>query len=110
MAALTPKTLYTGNTTAANVYTVTSTTGNYTILKNFTFCNANTTTAKTVTIYLLNSAQTTPVESRLYISNLSIPANGVVQVDTSLILSNSYSVYMSHTGNVSTTISGVEYA
>ena len=36
MAALTPKTLYVGNTSAANVYTVSSNTGAYTIVKNFT--------------------------------------------------------------------------
>ena len=34
MASLTPKTLFIGNTSAANVYTANSTSGNYTIVKN----------------------------------------------------------------------------
>ena len=110
MATLTPKTLYVGNTTAANVYSVLSTTGNYTIVKNFTMTNANTSTAKTISIYILNSGNTIAAENRIYISNLSIPANGVIQIDTSLILSNTHAIYVTHTGNVTLTVSGVEYA
>ena len=108
MASLTPKTLFVGNTSAANVYTANSTSGNYTIVKNISICNANTTTVKTVTINII-APSGTAAENNLYISTLSIPASNVVQIDTNLILSNGYSIYMSHTGNVTTTITGVEY-
>jgi hypothetical protein len=108
MASLTPKTLYIGNTSAANVYNTNTTSGNYTIVKNISVCNANTTTVKTVTINII-APSGTAAENNLYISTLSIPASNVVQIDTNLILSNGYSIYMSHTGNVTTTITGVEY-
>lgn len=108
MPALTPKTLYIGNGTASNVYTVTSTSGNYTIIKNINVCNANTSTAKSISINIIPPAGTA-VENNLYLSNLSIPANTSIQIDTSLILGNSYSIYVTHTGNVSTIVTGVEY-
>ena len=108
MASLTPETLFIGNTSAANVYTANSTSGNYTIVKNISVCNANTSTVKTVTINIIAPAGSA-AENNLYISAMSIPASNVVQIDTNLILSNGYSIYMSHTGNVTTTITGVEY-
>lgn len=108
MPALTPKTLYIGNTTAANVYTVSSTAGNYTIVKNINVCNANASANKTVTIHIIAPAGSA-AENNIYLSSLTVPASDVVQIDTSLILSNGYSIYMTHSGNVTTTISGVEY-
>jgi hypothetical protein len=108
MASLTPKTLFIGNTSAANVYTVNSTAGNYTIVRNINICNANTSTDKTITIHLIAPAGTA-VENNKYLSALPVKANDSVQIDTGLILSNGYSIYISHTGNVTTTITGVEY-
>lgn len=109
MASLTPKTLYIGNTSTANVYTVSSTAGNYTIVKSINICNANSSSAKTANVYLIPPSGSAS-ENNIYLSSLSIPASDVVQIDTTLILSNGYSIYMTHAGNVTTTISGVEYA
>jgi hypothetical protein len=108
MASLTPKTLYVGNTSGANVYTVNSTAGNYSIIKNINICNANTTTAKTITLHLIAPAGSA-VENNRYLSALTINANDSIQIDTGLVLSNGYSIYISHTGNVTATITGVEY-
>lgn len=108
MPALTPKTLYIGNTSTANVYTVNSTAGSYTIVKSINICNANAASAKTANVYLVPPAGSA-AENNIYLSSLSIPASDVVQIDTTLILSNGYSIYMTHSGNVTTTISGVEY-
>jgi IMP cyclohydrolase len=108
MAALTPKTLYVGNTSTANVYTVNSSATSYTIVKSISICNANASSAKTANVYII-PASGSAAENNIYISSLSIPANDVVQIDTTLILSNGYSIYMTHSGNVTTVISGVEY-
>lgn len=108
MPNLTPKNLYIGNGTASNVYTAGSNVGDYTIVKNINFCNANTTAAKTITLHIVPSGNS-PVEGNLYISNVIIPASGVMQVDTSLVLNQSSNIYIVHTGNITTNISGVEY-
>jgi hypothetical protein len=108
MASLTPKTLYVGNTSGANVYTVSSTSGDYSIVRNINICNANTTTAKTITLHLIAPSGSAAEDNR-YLSALTINANDSVQIDTGLVLSNGYSIYISHTGNVTATITGVEY-
>lgn len=108
MASLTPKTLFIGNTTAANVYTVNSTAGNYTIVRNINICNANTSTDKTITLHLI-APSGSAAENNRYLSALTIKANDSVQIDTGLILSNGYSIYIAHSGNITTTITGVEY-
>ena len=69
MASLTPKTLFVGNTSAANVYTANTTSGNYTIVKNISICNANTSTVKTVTINIIAPAGSA-AENNIYISNV----------------------------------------
>jgi len=111
MPALTPKTLYIGQgngATANTIYTANTTSGNYTIIKSINVCNANTSTTKTINLNIVPPAGS-PAETNLYLSNLSIPANTSVQIDTTLILSNSYFVSINHTGNVTVVMTGVEY-
>ena len=111
MAVLTPKTLYIGQgngATANTIYTANSTAGNYTIIKSINICNANTTTVKNINMNIVPTAGS-PAETNLYLSNLSIPANTAIQIDTSLILSNSYFVSINHTGNVTVIMTGVEF-
>lgn len=108
MPNLTPKNLYIGNGSAANVYTAGSNVGDYTIIKNINFCNANTTTAKTITLYIVPSGNS-PVESNLYLSNVLIPASSVMQIDSSVVLNQGANIHIVHNGNITTIISGVEY-
>lgn len=108
MPNLTPKNLYIGNGTASNVYTAGSNVGDYTIIKNINFCNANTSVYKTVTLYIVPPAAS-PAESNLYISNLVIPPSDTIQIDSSIVLNQNANIHIVHTGNVTTTISGVEY-
>jgi len=111
MAVLTPKTLYVGQgngATANTIYTANTTSGNYTIIKSINICNANTSTAKNISMNIVQPAGSA-AETNLYLSNLSIPANTSIQIDTSLILSNSYFVSISHSGNVTVIMTGVEF-
>lgn len=108
MATLSPKTLYIGDTTDANVYSVGSNVGDYTILRHINICNANTTTDKTITVHLI-APSGSAADNNKYLSSFPVKANDSIQIDTGLVLSNGYSVYISHTGNVTTTITGVEY-
>lgn len=111
MASLTPKTLYVGNGTGtgANIYTVGSTAGNYTIVKSINICNANTTTVRTVVLNIVPPSGSA-ASNNLYISNMAIVSNDSLQIDSTLILSNGYSIYANTNVDVIITISGVEYA
>lgn len=110
MPNLQPKILYIGNGTGDNVYTVSNTTGNYTIIKNIHICNANTTSAKNVTIHILSPTNNTAQSNNIFISNVAIPTNDILQIDSAISMQEGYSIYISHTGNITTTISGVEFS
>lgn len=110
MASLKPKLLYIGNDSAATVYTVANTVGNYTIVKNINICNANTTSTKTATIHILTPTSNTAQANNIFISNFLVPANEVAQIDATIVLEQNYGIYISHSGNMTTTISGVEYS
>lgn len=111
MASLTPKTLYVGNGTGAgaNIYTVSNTSGNYTIVKSINICNANTSSTRTVILNIIAPSGTAGSDN-LYLSNMALVSNESLQIDTTLILSNGYSIYANVASDVIITISGVEYA
>lgn len=109
MPNLTPKNLYIGNTTGSNIYTSGSNVGDYSIIKLINICNSNTSASKSFTIHLLTTTNNTAQSNNIIISNLSIPPNNVMQIDTSLVINSNSSIYLSHTGNITVTISGVEY-
>lgn len=108
MPSLTPKNLYIGNGSAASVYTSGSNVGDYTIIKSINFCNANTSVAKSVSLNIFASGGSA-AETNIVVSNLLIPPNDVVQIDAAIVLNANSNVYITHTGNITTTISGVEY-
>lgn len=108
MPNLTPKSLYIGNTSGSSVYTSGANVGDYTIIKSINFCNANTTAAKSVSLHIFANGGSAS-ESNILVSNLVIPANDVVQIDAAIVLDANSNVYISHAGNITTAISGVEY-
>lgn len=110
MSTLKPKNLYTGTASpAGNIYTASSTTGDYTIIKLINICNSNTTTPKSFSLHLLTPSSSTANTTNIIISNLTIPASNVVQIDTAIVLDASGSLYASHTGDITIHVSGVEY-
>jgi hypothetical protein len=108
MSTLTPKNLYIGNGTGSNVYTAGSNIGDYTIIKNINICNYDTSTARTVSVNIIPSGNSSG-SNNLLLSNLVIPPNDVVQIDTSIVLDQSGAIAVTHSGNITTIISGVEY-
>lgn len=109
MPNLQPKILYIGNGTGSNVYTVSNTTGNYSIIKSVNICNANTANTKTVSLHILPPT-TSPAANNIFLSNISIPANDIAQLDVTLPVQAGYAIHIIHSGDITTTISGVEYS
>lgn len=109
MANLMPKSLYIGNDTASNVYTVSSTAGSYTILRNINICNV-TSGAATCDIHLLSSAGT-PGNNNAILKTFTIGANETVSYDASVVLDAGQKIHIVNDSNKCTfTISGVEYS
>lgn len=109
MANLTPKLLYVGNGTASNVYTTSSSTGSYTIVKNINICNT-TNGSVTVDINIL-SASGTPGSNNALLKSLTVQAYETISYDTSVVLDAGYKIYtVNASSNCTFTISGVEYS
>lgn len=108
MASLTPKLLYIGNATGANVYTSNATANSYTIIKNINICNT-TSANKTVSIHLVQSGSSVFNNNKI-ISNVNVEANNVTFYNTSIVMPSNSQIYISQTdGNTTIAISGVEY-
>lgn len=110
MASLTPKLMYQGNDTAANVYSVPNVVGNYAIVKSINICNTSDTANASASIHILQ-AGAVPDASNKVISNANIIKNDVLYYNTSIVVPANSNVYVATTSSVVTfTISGVEYA
>lgn len=109
MANLLPNTLYIGNDTSSNVYTVSSTSGSYTILRNINICNT-TSGATTCDVHLL-SASGTPGNNNAILKGFTVNANETISYDASIVLNAGYKIYVVNGSNKCTfAISGVEYS
>ena len=109
MANLTPKNLYIGNDTASNVYTVSSSSGSYTILRNINICNV-TAGATTCDIHILSSSGT-PGNNNAILKGFTINANETISYDASIVLDAGYKIHVINANNKCTfTVSGVEYS
>ena len=109
MANLTPKSLYIGNDTASNVYTVSTDTTSYTILKTITICN--TTASSAVFDMHILTPSGTPGNNNALFKSFTINSGETVSVDTTTVLDSGYKVHVVNANNKCTfTISGVEYS
>jgi hypothetical protein len=106
--ALTPKRLYIGNATAANVYTASSNVGSYTIIRTLNFCN-NASTDKTVSVHLIPSGDSAASNNTI-MANVTIPALDVIHTNSVYVLNAGDALYLTQAdGNVVLNVSGVEY-
>lgn len=109
MASIIPDILYVGNNTAANVYTVSSNSGSYTIVKNFNICNTFT-SPTTCNVHILASGASAGNNNAI-MSSFVIGAKETVSYDSSIILPASYAIYIVNPSNYCTfVISGAKYA
>ena len=110
MANLKPKLMYQGNDTAANVYSVSNTVGNYSIIKSINICNTSNTANVKASIHILIDGES-PSSSNKLISNANVIKDDVLYYNTSVVLPANSNIYISSGSDVLTfTISGVEYA
>ena len=109
MANLTPKSLYVGNDTASNVYTVSSSTGSYTIVKTITICNTTAGSA-TFDLHVLGGSGT-PGNNNALFKSFTINSYETISIDTTTVLDAGNKIYIINGSNKCTfTISGVEYS
>lgn len=110
MASLKPLLFYIGNDTAANVYSVSNTVGNYSIIKSINVCNTSDTSNATVSIHILTDGAT-PVSNNKILSNANVIRKDVLYYNTSIVVPKNSNVYVtSSSSDVTFAISGVEYA
>lgn len=110
MAQLLPKNFYTGNSTAANVYTVANTASFYSIIKNINICNTSNAANATASIHLLTDGAA-PSNDNKIISNALIILSDVLYYNTSIVVPANTKIYVSSSSSSLTfSISGVEYA
>jgi hypothetical protein len=109
MANLLPKSLYIGNDTASNVYTVSNTAGSYSIVRNINICNV-TGTAATCDVHLLGAAGT-PGNNNAILKTFTVNANETVSYDAGIVLDAGQKIHVVNANSKCTfTISGVEYS
>lgn len=110
MANLVPKSLYLGNSTGSNVYTVANTAGNYTIIKSINICNTSDTANATADIHILVEGAA-PANNNKIISNANVIKSDVLFYNTSIVIPTNSNVYVaSSNSSLTFNISGVEYA
>jgi hypothetical protein len=109
MANLTPVLMYQGGDAAANVYTVSNTVGNYSIIKFINICNTTNTT-HTCSLHLLRDGAS-PAANNKIISNAAVLSNNVLYFSTSIVIPANSNIYISQSSTGLTfNISGVQYA
>lgn len=110
MANITPKLLYIGNTVASNVYSVSNTVGNYSIIKSVNACNTTDVSNATISIHILKDGAA-PSSNNKILSNANVIKNDVLYYNTSIVIPANSNLYVSSTSSTITfAISGVEYA
>jgi hypothetical protein len=109
MGILQAKQLYFGNDLTANVYTVSNTSGSYSIVKNISICA--TANVSTVNVHILSSAGT-PGNNNKILSNVVVSVGQTISYDSSIVLEAGQKIHItgSNTSTFTTLISGVEYS
>ena len=110
MANLTPKLLYLGADTAANVVTVSSNAGSYSIVKNINLCNF-TTSAATCDVHLLVSGVSAAANNNAILKSFTVAPNETIAYNGIVVLPANSRLYLSQANaSITLSISGVEYA
>jgi hypothetical protein len=108
MANLIPKNLYIGSAQTGNVYTLSSNTGSYAIVKNINICNTGNSTV-TSNIHIIPAGSSVLSNNQIF-SNLSILSGETITYDTSIVMDAGSKIYItSNVATVSLVISGVNY-
>lgn len=107
MANLEPKLLYIGNEDDGVIYTVSSNTGSYAIVRNINLCNTSNTDT-TLSMHLITTGSA--ASNNKIISNIKVPANDVVVSDATYVMNASHVLHVTQpTSNVTIAVSGVEF-
>lgn len=110
MANLTPKSFYLGNSTAANVYSVSNTVGNYSIIKSINICNTSNASNATADVHILVAGAAVAASNKI-ISNATVIKNDVIYYNTAIVVPANSNIYVASSSNTITfSINGVEYA
>jgi hypothetical protein len=110
MANLTPKLLYLGAATGANVITVSNNAGSYSIIKNINLCNI-TSSAATCNVHLLVSGVSAAANNNAILKSFTVAPNETVAYNGIVVLPANSNLYVSQANaNITLSISGVEYA
>jgi hypothetical protein len=108
MANLIPKNLYIGSDSASNVYTLSSTTGSYAIIKTINICNTGSSDV-ICNIHVIPAGGAAGANNRI-LSNFSIDPSETVSYDSAIVMNAGASVYVTSSTTTATyNISGVEY-
>ena len=109
MANLTPKLLYIGADTAANVVTVSSNVGSYAIVKNINLCNF-TSSAATCDVHLLVSG-VSAANNNAILKSFTVAPNETIAYNGIVVLPANSNLYLSQANaSITLSVSGVEYA
>jgi hypothetical protein len=110
MANLTPKLLYLGAATGANVITISNNAGSYTIVKNINLCNF-TTSAATCNVHLLVSGVSAAANNNAILKSFTVAPNETIAYNGIVVLPANSNLYVSQANaSITLSISGVEYA
>jgi len=110
MANLAPKSFYLGNSTAANVYAVANTVGNYSIIKSINICNTSDSANATADVHILVAGALVTASNKI-ISNAVVIKNDVLYYNTAIVVPANSNIYVASSSNTITfSINGVEYA
>lgn len=105
---LTPKSLYIGADSGSNVYTLSSNSGSYAIVRNINICNTGAGTI-ICNVHLIPSGGAALANNKI-MSNYVVASAETVSYDSAIVMNAGSSIYVS--SNVTTAtyvISGVEY-
>jgi hypothetical protein len=109
MANLIAKSLYVGNETASNVYTVSSSSGSYAIIKTINICNTSN-AAVTCDVHILGGSGV-PGNNNALFKSLSVLAHETISMDSTIVLNASDKIHIINADNKCTfIISGAEYS
>ena len=109
MGILQPKQLYFGDDRNSNVYTVSNTSGSYSIIKNISICS--TVNNSIISVHILSSAGT-PSGNNKILSNVVISPDQTITYESSIVLQQGQKIHVAsgNTDTFTTLISGVEYS